>query len=634
MRVDLICLSDGQPAPFWPLGETRVVPATVAAVASAALAATADGSPAPQGSPAPLPPRSPADSSPATRHSPLAAVLFWDATLGTPNPDRVSALLAGPGDVWHAGLALGMAGLPRLIDFVDPVWRFNRDPRPDIVAVSWRLSLRACLARVGVLRALGGPDATFDSLAGAALELGHRWIAGGAMMRHVAGLWTTDDGPRPTADGRQTTNDGRLLVTDLLNTDLLTTIPPADEFRFIRRRYGRVWAAWAGLRAVRHGASPMAAFQALRAAPSSISHATPRTGLHPVEGNSSAALATRSASEDADSASPGPLTTDLLTTDLLNTAPPAPQRLTVTVLIPTLDRYPHLFVLLDHLRAQSVPPLEIIVVDQTAAGERDEAWPERFADLPLRVITRDTAGQCSSRNAGLAVARGDGVLFLDDDDEIPPDLIARHLDYMERFGVDASCGVAEELGAGPLPAAFRLVRESDVFPTNNALLRRDALAGAGLFDLAYERGERADGDLGMRLYLTGKALGLNPGAAVLHLHAPRGGLRQHRARVVTRGGSRGSLRRRHLLAPTEGYLWSRYFTPRQAREALLIRTVGTLRGDGPLARRLLRVSLMTVLLPDTWRQNRARLAQGRAMLDHFPSIPAYEPTAAEELIPT
>ena len=54
MRVDLICLSDGQPAPDWPLGETRLVSATVSAVASA-VAATLD-------SPAPLPPGSPAPS--------------------------------------------------------------------------------------------------------------------------------------------------------------------------------------------------------------------------------------------------------------------------------------------------------------------------------------------------------------------------------------------------------------------------------------------------------------------------------------------------------------------------------------------------------------------------------------------
>ncbi len=544
MRVDLICLSDGRPAPAWPLGETRLVPATVAAIVSAAAALAP---------PAPPPPRSP------------AALLFWDAALGQPDADLVAALLAGPGDVWHAGLRLGMAGLPALIDYVDPVWRFNRDPNPAAPGVSWRLSLRACLMRADVVRCLGGPAADFDTLAGAALELGHRWVTGGAMLRYVPDLVAAPTGA----------------------VDAPT---PADEFRFLRRRYGRMWAAWAAWRAARHGAGLLATARAFRAARPAAG-AGPAGTLHPVE----------------------------LPTAVGADAP------TVSVLIPTLDRYPHLFVLLDHLRAQTVSPLEIIVVDQTEAAARDLAWPARFADLPLRVIRRDTAGQCSSRNAGLAIVRGDAVLFLDDDDEAPPDLIARHLAYLARFGVDASCGVAEELGAGALPAAFRRVRESDVFPTNNALLRTAALADAGLFDLAYERGERADGDLGMRLYLAGKTLGLNPAASVVHLHAPRGGLRQHRARVMTRGGSRGSLRQRHLLAPTEGYLWSRYFTPRQVHEALLIRTVATLRGEGRRPRRLLRAALMTLLLPDTWRQNRSRLAEGQALLARFPSIPAYHP---------
>ncbi len=176
------------------------------------------------------------------------------------------------------------------------------------------------------------------------------------------------------------------------------------------------------------------------------------------------------------------------------------------------------------------------------------------------------------------------------------------------------------------------MRDSDVFPTNNALLRTAALADSGLFDLAYERGERADGDLGMRLYLAGKTLGLNPGASVVHLHAPRGGLRQHRARAVTRGGSRASLGQRHLLAPTEGYYWSRYFTPVQVHEALLIRTVGTLRGEGSGPRRLARALWLALRLPDTWRQNKGRLAEGRALLARFPSIPAYDPIPTEELV--
>ncbi len=412
-----------------------------------------------------------------------------------------------------------MGGLPGVIDFVDPTWRFNRDPDAGRPAVSWRLSLRACLVRAEVVRRLGGPDPAFDTLTGAALEMGHRWIHRGAMMRHVPDLLPA--------------------TVETSSTPVLTL---ADELRFARRRYGRVWAAWAAWRGVRHGASPIATLRAWRAASFAAAplatHHSP-LALHPTFASEDANSALRYslfASEDANSAlrySPFASEDANSTIVAVSPAPLLPcfsarQPLTVTVLIPTLDRYRHLFNLLDQLRTQSVPPLEIIVVDQTAAGERDVAWPARFADLPLRVIWRDTAGQCSSRNAGLAVARGDAILFLDDDDEIPPDLIARHLAYLARFGVDASCGVAVELGAGALPAAFGLVRDSDVFPTNNALLRRAALAGSGLFDLAYERGERADGDLGMRLYLAGAALGLNPGASVIHLHAPRGGLRQHR----------------------------------------------------------------------------------------------------------
>jgi hypothetical protein len=192
---------------------------------------------------------------------------------------------------------------------------------------------------------------------------------------------------------------------------------------------------------------------------------------------------------------------------------------------------------------------------------------------------------------------------------------------MQQYQVDASCGVAPEVGAGALPAAFTYARDSDVFPTNNSLLRRESLCGSGLFDLAYEKGERADGDLGMRLYLAGQLLVLNPNASVVHLHAPRGGLRQHGARAVTRSASRSSLWQRHLLAPTEGYLWLRYFTRRQVREAVLIRSVSTLRGEGGRGRHLLRALVMALLLPNTLRQNRARLRQGEEMLGRYPQIP-------------
>jgi hypothetical protein len=108
-------------------------------------------------------------------------------------------------------------------------------------------------------------------------------------------------------------------------------------------------------------------------------------------------------------------------------------------------------------------------------------------------------------------------------------------------------------------------------------------------------------------------------------------LREHKARVVTRSASRATLWTRHFLSPTEAYLWRRYFGADQVNEALLIRTISTLRGSRGGVGRLLRAAAMLALLPDTWRQNRARLARGQALLRDFPDIPAFEPASAEEL---
>lgn len=511
-------------------------------------------------------------------------VLFWDASFSAPDEARVLAIVKTPGDVWHAGLALGMGGLPRAIHYVDPVWSFNRDPDPERAATSWRLSLRACLIRAAVWERLGGIDPNFETLAGAALEMGHRYILRGAFIRHIP---------------------------DLLPVSSRSPAAPAlslnDEFRFLRLGYGRMWTAWAAGRMMRRGAGIVETIRAFR------------------RPQPPAVAAARSLHETASPVMSRPSRNG-------NSAASSDLAPTVSILIPTLDRYPHLFNLLAQLREQTVRPLEIIVIDQTGEGGRDLTWLERFADLPLRVIWRDQAGQCSSRNAGLRQALGDTILFLDDDDEVPPDLIARHLAFLKRFHVDASCGVAEEGGAGTLPQDFTLIRLSNVFPTNNTLLRTAALGGSGLFDLAFEKGERADHDLGMRLYLSGATLGLNPSASVVHLHAPRGGLREHKARVVTRSSSRATVRIRHFLSPTEGYLWCRYFTADQVDEALLIRTISTLRGNQAGVGRLLRAALMFFMLPDTWRQNRERLAKGQALLGDFPDIPTLVPASAEELV--
>ncbi len=543
--IDLIWLGEAPP-PAWPAGCVWTAGATprevAAAVASRLLESTAE------------------------------AWLFWHGRLGAPDATLAAALLKGPGDVWHAGLRLGMAGLPGMLDFIAPGWMLTCDPPPDIEATSWRLPLDACLVRSDVLRRMGGPDPAFATLSAAGLEMGHRWITGGAIVRHIPALAPGAIAPPPK-------------------------LPLADEMRFIRRRAARWQRYWSAFRAILSGyAGPVAVLRAWR-------QTAPEPRLP----------------------APPPCRPTLPPDGAEQPLPDA----RVTVLIPTVDRYSYLRVLLDQLRRQTVPPHEIIVIDQTAPDRRDAALAADFADLPLRLITLGRAGQCSSRNAGLQQATGDHILFVDDDDEAGPDLIAHHLRHMQQTGARISCGAADEVGAGPLPPHFTYPRVSDVFPTNNSLISRDVLRHSGLFDLAYERGTRADGDLGMRLYLSGQLMMYNPAISVLHHHAPSGGLRKHKARVNTYAASRQKIAVRVLPGASEVYLWRRYYTPGQVRENLWLVVLGTFSIRGGIGRKLLKGLVSLIMLPETLWKLRGRCRAAAALLESYPQIPALEPSAAD-----
>lgn len=543
-RSVALCLLGTGPAPVWKHGEVvriaPVEPAVVQATTAAILGAAAE------------------------------AVLFWDPVLGEPDPECATALLEQTGDVWHAGLRLGTGGQPGIIDFIHPVWMHNRDPVSNIEATSWRLSLRACLVRTEVLRQLGGPCGAFRSLNMAGLELGHRYLRRGALVRHLPELVTSS----------------AILPPLSISTE--------DELRFALYRFGRKWTRWAVGRALLTGYRPrvewLAAWRQVR-------HEERPEDVHPFR---------RSEQE---------------------VFPPSDAR--VTVLIPTMERYPYLHTVLHQLRTQTVRPHEVIVVDQTPWSIRNLSYREQFSDLPLRVIERDKPGQCSARNAGLLASEGDYVLFIDDDDEVGPDLIERHLGNLERFGCEVSSGVADEAGTGPLPLDSLHVQASSVFPTNNTLIKKDVLRRSGLFDLAYDQGRNEDGDLGIRVYLAGALMVLDPQISVFHHHAPHGGLRAHKARVITYASSRQKLMHRNVPSVSEIYMSKRYFTERQVREALWMRVLGTFSLRGSRWKRLAKIVVSLVLLPDTLWKIYRRYKHTRVMLRKYPQIPQL-PSCSQE----
>jgi glycosyltransferase involved in cell wall biosynthesis len=536
--IDLIWLSESEsPLPDWPLGEVwhcKPTPQAVHALTERRL-----------------------------KEAQSEAWLFWHSRLGSPNPEIIEQTLHKTGQVWHAGLALGMASLPEALDFVSPSWTFILDADSSIESSSWRLSLECCLISLNVLRAMGGVSPDFSSLSAASLELGYRYIKWGVFLRHIPSL-----------------------LSEAV-TPIKAKIALEDELRFMKRHFGRKQLYWMLFRMIVSGyASAWSLLSTWRRLAHEKTPPSPK---------------------------PFPHKTDFVLK--------RGEQAQVSILIPTVDRYPYLRTLLGQLRQQTIPPCEIIIVDQSPAASRDTSLSRDFADLPLNYFVQDEAGQCSSRNAGLAVAKGDYILFIDDDDEVEANLIEQHLAALEHYQCDVSSGAAHEPESGALPENFTYTRASDVFPTNNTMIKREVLHRSGLFDLAYNKGVRADGDLGTRIYLNGTFMVYSPQISVLHHHAPSGGLRKHKARTITYAKSRQSLSQRRLPHITELYLLKRHFSKRQVREAQWLSLFGTFAIRANIGRTILKAIVASFQLPDTISNLKKRSLEAEKMLKDYPQIP-------------
>ena len=98
----------------------------------------------------------------------------------------------------------------------------------------------------------------------------------------------------------------------------------------------------------------------------------------------------------------------------------------VSIVIPSYNAAPWLPAAIDSALAQTHSPCEIIVVDD---GSTDDslALASRYSDRGVRIYSQPHHSAARARNRGLAAARGEFIQFLDADDFIAPEKIARQL---------------------------------------------------------------------------------------------------------------------------------------------------------------------------------------------------------------
>ena len=187
----------------------------------------------------------------------------------------------------------------------------------------------------------------------------------------------------------------------------------------------------------------------------------------------------------------------------------------VSVVIPAYNAAGYIPATLDSAFAQTHSNYEIIVVND---GSPDTPLLEEALQPYLgriRYIKQENRGPSNARNTGIRASRGKYVAFLDSDDLWFPNHLANQIAIFEsdpalglvyangvQIQDDQPVGVSFDRTPQSLPVNLdSLLREQSTVNTSSAVVAREALVEAGMFDEQFRRCE--DYDLWLRLAAAG-----------------------------------------------------------------------------------------------------------------------------------
>jgi len=154
---------------------------------------------------------------------------------------------------------------------------------------------------------------------------------------------------------------------------------------------------------------------------------------------------------------------------------------TVSVLIPAYNAAGCVSRAIESALAQTLPALEILVVDDGSAD--DTAHVVAGYGSPVRLLRQANAGPAAARNHAAREARGEWLALLDADDAWLPRKLERQLPFTgdERVGV-VHCWGPPGGGQAPDQITFESLWERNCIVNSSALVRRAAFQAVGGFD--------------------------------------------------------------------------------------------------------------------------------------------------------
>ncbi|KAB1067038.1 glycosyltransferase family 2 protein [Tamlana haliotis] len=394
---------------------------------------------------------------------------------GNPNFQLLEVLAKGEGDIWHSSLDQGYKNsFPEIIYQTVVFFWYANDFEGLDKSVSWRINPHAFVIRKEVWETLEGFDTDYDNIKTAALDFGFN------ALRY--------QGVVP------------LYVKELFQAQSeIVSISSKDVYAFYIKNFKKSQGVYMLCR--RMFLRPFEVFDFFNALRnfklSSKTKILPPRSLLDIQG--------------------------------------APK---VSYIIPTMLRQEYTMNLLNDLEHQTYKPYEVIVVDATPEGSRNETL-YNADNYSFKVVFKwqTTKGSCRARNEAIKLCSGDYIIFGDDDIRIQPEFIENHIKLLQTYNAEACNGLdirADHQRQTLIDLDSKLkkiedsrwkVGASQSFSNANSCVSKrvvDILVGN---DINYDGGYGEDSDFGLSISKLGVTVMHNPFSVNLHLKPPLGGYR-------------------------------------------------------------------------------------------------------------
>lgn len=210
----------------------------------------------------------------------------------------------------------------------------------------------------------------------------------------------------------------------------------------------------------------------------------------------------------------------------------------VSVVIPTRNRSALVARAIECIESQTIAPdfYEVIIIDNNSSDDTRPILEQKSKKYSnLRYTFQTKRGAAATRNAGLRIARGELVLFIDDDVQAEPDLIRWHVEYQKR-NPGASVIGAVTIPWGDTREPFhRYLRDRRIlnpytpskgpidfsyYHTSNVSTLAESLTRVGGFNEGFNIYGMEDIELGYRLEKSGSRMIFAPEAKAQHYRFP------------------------------------------------------------------------------------------------------------------